>query len=241
LESFARTRLEKTDRVALEATTNTWSVVAVLRPYVAAVVVSNPLKTRAIAEAKVKTDKVDAEVLAQLLRCDYLPAVWHPDEQTQRWRGLVTHRTALMRQRTRVKNHVQSQLGRLLLQPPCTCLWTKAGLVWLKDLGLPAHERLVLDSELRQLEAVEGEVTRVDEELAGIAQEEPRVRLLMTLPGVSYVVALGLLAALGDVARFHDGDHAAAYLGLVPRPASRAAAVTRARSPRPAAVRRAGC
>jgi transposase len=216
LESFARTRLKRTDRVALEATTNTWAVVAILRPHVAAVVVSNPLKTKAIAEAKVKTDKVDAEVLAQLLRCDYLPTVWHPDEQTQRWRGLVTHRTALMAQRTRIKNHVQSQLGRLLLQPPGKCLWTKAGLAWLREVELPAHERLVLDSELRQLGAVEGEVERADQELAGIARQEPRVRLLMTLPGVNYVVALGLLAALGDVSRFQDGDHAAAYLGLVP-------------------------
>jgi transposase len=216
LDRFARTRLKKTDRVALEATTNTWSVVAVLRPHVGAVVVSNPLKTRAIAEAKVKTDKVDAEVLAQLLRCDYLPVVWHPDEQTQRWRGLVTHRTALMAQRTRIKNHVQSLLGRLLLQPPGKCLWTKTGLAWLQKVELPAHERLVLDSELRQLEAVEGEVDRADQELARIAQQEPRVRLLMTLPGVNYVVALGLLAALGDVSRFPDGDHAAAYLGLVP-------------------------
>src|SRR5687768_13813063 len=73
LEAFARSHLEETDRVALEATTNTWAVVDVLRPYVAEVVVGNPLKTRAIAEAKVKTDKGDAEVLAQLLRCDDLP------------------------------------------------------------------------------------------------------------------------------------------------------------------------
>jgi transposase len=216
LQSFARTKRKKTDRVALEVTTNTWAVVALLRPYVASVVVSNPLKTRAIAEAKVKTDKVDAEVLAQLLRCDYLPAVWHPDEQTQRWRGLVTHRTALMSQRTRIKNHVQSLLGRLLLQPPGKCLWTKVGLAWLQEVELPAHERLVLDSELRQLEAVAEEVGRADQELAGIARQEPRVRLLMTLPGVNYVVALGLLAALGDVSRFQDGDHAAAYLGMVP-------------------------
>jgi len=216
LESFARTRLRKTDRVALEATTNTWSVVAILRPFVAAVVVSNPLKTKAIAEAKIKTDKVDAEVLAQLLRCDYLPAVWQPDERTQCWRGVVTHRTALMTQRARVKNHIQSLLGRLLLQPPCKCLWTKAGLAWLKEVELPAYERLVLDSELRQLEIVEREVEGVDQELAGIARQEPRVRLLMTLPGVNYVVALGLLSALGDIARFKDGDHAAAYLGLVP-------------------------
>ena len=50
---------------------------------VARVVVSNPQKTRAIAEAKVKTDKVDAEILAQLLAADYLPAVWVADEDTQ--------------------------------------------------------------------------------------------------------------------------------------------------------------
>src|SRR6266545_3164240 len=49
---------------------------------VARVVVSNPQKTRAIAEAKVKTDKVDAEILAQLLAADYLPPVWLPDEDT---------------------------------------------------------------------------------------------------------------------------------------------------------------
>jgi transposase len=216
LESFARTRLKKTDRLALEATTNTWSIVAIVRPHVAAVVVGNPLKTRAIAEAKVKTDKVEAEVLAQLLRCDYLPAVWHPDEQTQLWRGLVTHRTVLMTHRARIKNHVQSLLGRLLLRPPGKCLWTRTGLAWLREVALPTHERLVLGSELRQLGAVERELERTDQELAEIARQEPRVRLLMTLPGVSYVVALGLLAALGDVSRFRDGDHAAAYLGLVP-------------------------
>jgi transposase len=215
LETFARTTLQPTDRVALEATTSTWSVVALLRPCVAAVVVSNPLKTKAIAEAKVKTDKVDAEVLAQLLRCDYLPSVWLPDDQTQCWRGLVTHRTALMTQRARVKNRVQSALARLLLSPPCKHLWSKAGLAWLNSLPLPAHERLFLESELRQLEGVEPEVQRIDEQLLGIARQEPRVQLLMTLPGVNSVVALGLLAALGDIARFRDGDHAAAYVGLV--------------------------
>jgi transposase len=216
LEHFARRKLTPEDRVALEATTNTWAVVAILRPFVAAVVVSNPLKTKAIAEAKVKTDRIDAEVLAQLLRCDYLPAVWYPDEQTQRWRGLVTHRTALMGQRTRLKNHVQSLLGRLLVQPPCKCLWAKAGLAWLKKVALPADERWVLDSELRQLGVIEGELAKADQQLATIAQQEPRVRLLMTLPGVNYVVALGLLSALGDLSRFKDGDHVAAYLGLVP-------------------------
>ena len=62
-----------TDEVALEATCNTWAIVKLLEDRVAKVVVSNPMKTRAIAEAKVKTDKVDAAILAQLLAADYLP------------------------------------------------------------------------------------------------------------------------------------------------------------------------
>jgi transposase len=62
LQHFAERRLKRSDRVALEATTNTWPVVEILRPFVAAVVVSNALKTKSIAEAKIKTDKVDAEV-----------------------------------------------------------------------------------------------------------------------------------------------------------------------------------
>jgi transposase len=71
------------DEVAIEATCNTHAIVRVIRARVARVVVSNPMKTRAIAEAKVKTDKVDAAVLAQLLAADYLPSVWVADEGTQ--------------------------------------------------------------------------------------------------------------------------------------------------------------
>ena len=79
LKAFASLHLTSQDRVVLEATTNTWAVFRLLRPYVAEVVVSNPLQTKVIASAKIKTDKVDAYVLAQLLRCDFLPTVWVPD------------------------------------------------------------------------------------------------------------------------------------------------------------------
>jgi transposase len=216
LERFARAHLRRTDRVALEATTNTWAVVDILRPFVAEVVVGNPLKTKAIAEAKVKTDKVDAEVLAQLLRCNYLPAVWQPDDRTQQLRSLLTHRGALMTQRSRIKNHLQCLLARLLLPLPCKVLWMKTGMAWLKSLDLPVHARLLRDSELRQLVAIDAELAVLDQELAEIARAEMKVRLLITIPGVNYVVALGLLSSLGDISRFSDGDHAASYLGLVP-------------------------
>lgn len=216
LLKFAEDSLTRKDRVALEATTNTWTVAELLRPYVKQIVIGNPLKTKAIAEAKIKTDKVDAEVLAQLLRCDYLPSVWQPDEATQVQRALLTHRMGLMTRRSRHKNRVQALLSQRMLRPPCKYLWSKRGREWLSELELTRTDRLMLDSQLRQLQQADEELEVVDRELVEIARNEPRVQLLMTLPGVSHVVAIGLLAALGDIDRFSDGNHAASYLGLVP-------------------------
>ena len=110
LELFATQVLRPTDHVALEATTNCWAVADVLRPHVAKVLVSNPMATKAIAQAKVKTDKVDAHVLAQLLRCDFLPEVWPPDQATRRLRELTGRRSALIGQRTAMRNRIHSVL-----------------------------------------------------------------------------------------------------------------------------------
>ena len=92
----------------MEATTNSDAIATMLRPLVARVVVSNPRKTRAIAEAKVKTDKVDARILAQLLAADFLPETWVADDRTRMLRRLVMRRTHLVKQRTRSKNQVHA-------------------------------------------------------------------------------------------------------------------------------------
>ncbi|MFF4761791.1 transposase [Streptomyces sp. NPDC001292] len=119
LRAWAET-LREDDEVALEATGNAEAIALLLRPRVARVVVSNPFKTRAIAEAKVKTDKVDARILAQLLAADFLPPVWLPDERTSRRRRLIARRMHVVRQRTRIKNQVQSILHRNLMPRfPC--------------------------------------------------------------------------------------------------------------------------
>jgi transposase len=216
LGSFARTKLQKTDRVALEATTNTWSVVAVLQPHVAAVVASEPLKTRAIAEAKVKTDKVDAEVLAQLLRCDYLPAVWHPDERTQR-RRRPGHPPDRPDDPTGAGQEPRAELARPAVAAAALQVPPDQGRADLAQGGEFTGPRAAgAGQRAAPAGGRRGEVGRIDAELVGVAQQEPRVRLLMMPPGVNYVVALGLLAALGDVSRFQDGDHAAARLGLAP-------------------------
>lgn len=216
LVRFAKRHLGPNARVALEATSHTWSIVEVLRPLAAEVVVSNPLRTRAIAEAKIKTDKIDALVLAQLLRADYLPRVWQPDQATQARRRLMSRRASLVTDRTRVKNRIHALLLQRLIHPPVGELFGKKGHAWLETLELDGAGRAALDSELRLLGQVESELRQLDEALAIDGYDEPRVRLLMTLPGVDVAVAQTLVATLGDIDRFRSPDHAASYLGLVP-------------------------
>lgn len=216
LELFATKVLRPTDHVAFEATTNCWAVADVLRPHVAKVLVSNPMATKAIAQAKVKTDKVDAHVLAQLLRCDFLPEVWQPDQSTRQLRELTGRRGALVGQRTMMRNRIHAVLAMRLIEVSFKKLFSSEGLDWLATVEIDAQGRLLIDSDLRQLEHLQQQIEILDGELARRGHDSPAVKLLMTLPGVDVASAEGMLAAWGDITRFADGDHAASYLGLVP-------------------------
>ena len=137
VRAFAQS-LGPADEVALEVTGNTWAIATLLVSRAGRVVVSNPAKTRAIAEAKVKTDKVDAEILAQLLAVDYLPSVWLPDAATSALRRQVLRRAQLVRQRTRLKNQVHAILHRNLIpRCPAADLFGHKGRAWLPNRTCP--------------------------------------------------------------------------------------------------------
>ena len=210
--------LASSDEVAIEATCNTYAIAKLLEPRVARVVVSNPQKTRAIAEAKVKTDKVDAEVLAQLLAADYLPAVWLPDDETHALRRQVARRAHIVRQRTRLKNQVQSILHRNLVpRCPAADLFGRKGRAWLSEQELPADECRAVEALLRQLDFHGEELRLIDAELGRVALGRGEVKRLMTIPGVDATVALSIVAAVGDFARFSSPQKVVSYLGLNPR------------------------
>jgi transposase len=127
LELFAAS-LAPSDRVVLEATGNAWAIAQVLQRHVAEVVLAHPKNLRAIAESKVKTDKVDARVLAELLAADYIPRVWIGDEQTRMLRRLVSRRRGLVKRRTQIKNEIQSVLHRnIKARPPARICSAPAG------------------------------------------------------------------------------------------------------------------
>ena len=206
------------DQVALEATGNSDAIAGLLSQHAGRVVVSNPLKTRAIAEAKIKTDKVDARILAQLLAVDFLPPVWLPDDRTAMLRRMSTARSSLVRQRTQTKNRVHAVLHRNLMpRPPATDLFGKAGRTWLETLPLPKDEQDAVASLLRQLDFLNSELAAADRAIAQQVVGDQAVRRLMTIPGVDVIVAVSIIAAVGDFSRFESPDRLVAYLGLHPK------------------------
>jgi transposase len=143
------------DRVVMEATGNALAVARILEGHVAEVVLAHAKQVRAISHAKVKTDKVDAKVLADLLAADLIPAVWIGDERTRAMRRLVSRRRGLVKRRTQIKNEIAAALHRNLKgRPPVADLFGRRGRAWLAEQELPIDERLSVDGSLRQLEVL---------------------------------------------------------------------------------------
>jgi transposase len=217
LEAFVRSSLTHDDHVVVEATGNAAAVAEVLAPHVGRVVIANPKQVRLIAHAKIKTDSIDAAVLAKLYASGFLPEVWVADGRTQALRRQVSRREQLVRQRTRLKNIVQSILHAHLV-PPCphADLFGASGRTWLAAQALPEDERAAVERHIRTLDAMLQDLRRVERDIARHALQDEGVRRLMTIPGVDMVVAVGLAAAIGDVARFASAEKLVAYLGLNP-------------------------
>jgi transposase len=217
LEGFARKELTNDDHVVIEATGNAASVAELLAPFVDRVVIANPKQVRMIAHAKIKTDAIDAAVLAKLYATGFLPEVWMPDPRTLASRRQVARRTQLVRQRVRLKNLIQSILHTHLV-PPCPHgnLVGISGRRWLARQVLPRDERDAVERHLAQIDLVEGSLQVIEAEIAKEAMSDPVIRRLMTLPGVDMTVASGVAAAIGDVRRFPDPRKLVSYLGLNP-------------------------
>ncbi|MCA1680458.1 MAG: IS110 family transposase [Actinobacteria bacterium] len=211
--------LVDTDEVAIEATANAVAIARIIEPHVRRVVLANPRAVREKAR-RAKTDRIDAKLLARLLAVGFLDEVWTPDDATQTRRRLITRRCALVRARTRAKNQVHAVVGRNLLgRPPVSDMFGRKGRAWLAGqiVDLPLDEQLSVDAGLRQVDFLAGEIEQLDRILGADALSNRDALRLMTLPGVSVVTAIALLAAIGDVTRFPTPRHLVAYLGLDPR------------------------
>jgi transposase len=216
LELFAAS-LGSEDRVALEVTGGAWEIARILEPHVRRVVVVSPDDT-GIRQARAKTDRLDARTLARLLWAGELDAVWMPDEACRVTRRRLARREQLVRSRSRAKNEIHAVLMRRLKgRPPVSDLFGVKGRKWLRELELPVEESETIESALRHVEFLDGEIAAVERLIAAEALGSADARRLMTVPGVNVICAATFLAAVGDVRRFRTAAALVGYLGLDPR------------------------
>jgi transposase len=216
LELFAGS-LGRDDRVALEVTGNAWEIARIIEPHVERVIVVSPTDT-GIRQARAKTDRLDARALARLLAAGSLEGLWMPDAPTRAMRRRLQRRSQLVRSRTRAKNEVHGALvRRLIAKPKLSDLFGVEGRGWLESLELPEEERETVDSSLRQVDFLEGEIAAADRVIATDALASAEVRRLMTVPGVNVITAATFMAATGEVSRFRSPRRLTGYLGLDPR------------------------
>ena len=216
LVAFAKT-LSLEDEVVIEVTGNSAAVERLMRPHVKRVVVANPRLVRAIAYARVKTDKIDAATLARLHAAGFVPEVWVADEDTHSRRRQAAERAGVLAQLVRIKGRMKAILHANLIAPYKGHLFGKTGQRWLNSLPLPDEERGILRRLTAELERVSAQLAEIDEALAQQTLADPRALKLMTISGIGSVVASVVLASIGDIARFPSPDKLSSYFGLTPR------------------------
>lgn len=169
---------------------------------------AHPKEVKALA--KKKTDKIDSETLAHLLRTDLLPESYVPPREIRELRDRVRRRAFLVGMRTKVRNRVRAELVKRRIRPGVDP-WTRKGRLLLKALDLEG-----VDQVLPILDVLDGQIAKMSRELKMMCRESPKAELLTTIPGVGYYVALLLVAEIGDVSRFPDSESLCSYAGLVP-------------------------
>lgn len=191
-----------------------------LEELVAEVTLAHPAKVRVMAEAKIKSDRLDAERLAQLLRAQLIPAAYAPGRVTREQRRKLRHRMFWVRVATMIKNRLHVLLDR---HPELGAeaakfsdLFGRAGRQWLSQLELAGVDQELLARDLAVLEVVQSEIQRSNRWVARFAGEDARARLLRTMPGIGDFFAALLAVEIDQVGRLARPQKLAAYAGLVP-------------------------
>lgn len=173
---------------------------------------ANPVRTRAIAAARIKTDAVDAATLADLLRANLIPESYIPPKEVRQLRETTRERRMLVRQTTQIKNRIHAILTRRGIALPSATLCNSTRL-WLREQSSEGDALLL---HLDTLEFMESKVKQVEQQMRGVAEENADAQLLMTIPGIAAIRAVDLVAEIGEASRFPSAEKLCSYAGLVP-------------------------
>lgn len=179
---------------------------------------AHPKKTKAIGEAKIKTDRIDSHTLAHLKRADLIPESYLAPLETRNLRELLRHRIFLVRERAKVKSKIRNLLSKLNLTCHRSDVLGNKAVDWLKEKqeNMPQVFANKLEDLLQLGEKFCERVDLVEDRIDDEASEDRIVKLLVTIPGIGQFSAMVIKAEIGTIDRFPDADHLASYCGLVP-------------------------
>lgn len=173
--------------------------------------VAHPLKTKAIAYARIKTDKVDARILAELSSANLLPESYIPPKKIRMLRDLCRERIFRVRIRTKLKNWVRSRLIRRGINVPSDYLFTKKGMEWMRSLNMRD-----INSTLAMIDSINCRINELDNEIYKMTKDIEDIRLLESIPGIGRYSAALIYAEIGEINRFISAEHLCSYAGIVP-------------------------
>jgi transposase len=208
--------LSSPTKIAIEATCNWYYFYELVEDHDLEVVLAHPLKTKAIASARLMNDKVSSETLAHLLRADLLPAAYIPDQETRDIREILRLRAFLTTLRTRVKNRVHAILLKNGIPCPYSDIFGKRSLIWLNELALRPCYQKAISSCTRLAKNLNAELTLLNETIEALAFDHPYVQILETHPGIAHYSGLLIATEIGDITRFPNAGKLCSYAGLVP-------------------------
>jgi transposase len=181
------------------------------------VVLAHPGKVRAIAEARIKTDKIDSETLAHLLRADLIPKAYSPSKDVRAVKRVLRHRLFLVQLRTMIKNRIRALLAQHAVElPELSDLFGKSGLNWLQKVELPSPDGALLKEDLQLLQTFAEKIASTEKLIEQLAKGDEAVPWLSSLPGIGKFLSVVIRWEVDDIERFREAKKFASYTGLVP-------------------------
>ena len=220
ITKYLQEKVPQETYAVLEATRNWPFMYDILNEHVQKVDLMHAKGVRAIANAAVKTDQIDASTLAHLARMNYIPKAYAASKEMRDLRQLLRHRGWMVNQRTKAKNRIHAALASYNLVSPVTDLFGVAGRAYLAEVMekelRPAARQVVAD-HLALLDHLGERIHSLEKSISLNERQNHIVKLLMSMPGVGRLIALIILAEVGDISRFHKPKSLCSWAGLTPR------------------------
>jgi len=200
-------------RAVIEATGTYRWLHQLLSPH-GTVLLAHPLRLRAMIQRRTKTDKLDSQLLANLLRIDQIPLAYVPPQDYQELRDLTRTRARLIRGQSAAKINLRALLARANRPAPYKTPFGPRGLAWFAKQDFGPVENLVRDELLARMAHYRVHVAAIDGQLEEVRRGFPQVEALLDIYGMGVFSALLIVAELGEVERFRTAKQVGAYAGL---------------------------